>query len=398
MITTYTAKEGGEAVISVGNMHLDFKEAAAQIAALNALLPATNLGVIVGDTNSPRAANASCFGIDEATCYDSITKATQKKPIGPNGGDKTAFHGSSDAELPPTNPKPIKKSYDVALIKAGPDKKVKVQVNAGKSVSVDGGKEKFTNYPTQAEVTIAKGKSYNSTERPSPKPEPKAALALETRAAINNAITELANPATLSVANQDTTTVKAAIKDQFEVALETQKDIIAPKKAYRGIGLEANVVNLTKDIVALKIGDIFEEGLARFFADGSAEAMEVADLKTKLASKFIIGVGNVDINTLATNNGGKNSPDFLKAVVAMFRGAGDLEFTVIDEFHGIASTIKCERNIFVAHTCTEAKAALADKKGAQYNPDTHGIEALAESEKITKAATDALVAAKSKSK
>ena len=86
----------------------------------------------------------------------------------------------------------------------------------------------------------------------------------------------------------------------------------------------------------------------------------------------------------------------------MFHGAGNLEFTVIDKFHGTSTQIKCERNIFVAHTCDHpaAKTALtaAGKKGAQYNPDTHGIEALAESEKITKAATDALVAANSKSK
>lgn len=407
MITAYTTKDSGE-LISVGNMHLDSEEAKTQIAELNKALLTTNLGVIVGDTNSPRVANASCFGIDEATCYDSIAKVkngckvkdTVSAKIPGNGGPKTAFHGTDDAALAPTNKTPTKKSYDVALIKAGPTKDIDAWVNAGKYVSVADEKEKFTDYSIQPKVTIARGKSYDLNEKPSPKPKIADAETLKTTAAIKNAISELVDPK--KTPDKDNAAVKAAIKDKFEAALETQKAEIAPKKAYRGIGLEANVVNLTKDFVALKIGDIFEEGLASFFADDEAAAIGVTDLQTKLAGKFIIGVDGKDINDLASKNGGKSSPQFLKKVVEMFHGAGNLEFTVIDKFHGTSTQIKCERNIFVAHTCDHpaAKTALtaAGKKGAQYNPDTHGIEALAESEKITKAATDALVAANSKSK
>ncbi len=406
MITAYTTKDSGE-LISVGNMHLDSEEAKTQIAELNKALLTTNLGVIVGDTNSPRVANASCFGIDEATCYDSITKVkngykvkdTVSAKIPGNGGPKTAFHGTDDAALEPTNKTPTKKSYDVALIKAGPTKDIDAWVNAGKYVSVADEKEKFTDYSIQPKVTIARGKSYDLNEKPSPKPKIADAETLKTTAAIKNAISELVDPK--KTPDKDNAAVKAAIKDKFEAALETQKAEIAPKKAYRGIGLEANVVNLTEDIVALKIGDIFEEGLARFFADDEKTAMGAGDLKTKLAGKFIIRVGNVDINTLADEKGGKDNPDFLKAVVEMFHGAGNLEFTVTDKSHNTSTQIKCERNIFVAHTCncSTAKAALttAGKKGAQYNPETHGIEALEGSEKITEAATAAL-AGKGKSK
>lgn len=220
---------------------------------------------------------------------------------------------------------------------------------------------------------------------PSPKPKPRSSTTLDAVSLIKSAFENIASVAATS------NRIEVAIEDK----LEKQKGETAPTAPYRGIGVSAIVTEPVKGITALKIEDIFEESLARFFVNADTTAMSADDLKTKLAGKFIVAVNGQDINQLAINHGGKNKPQFLKAVVSLFHGAGNLEFEIVDKVNDPKSAtkspktkIRCERNIFVAHTCDEVKNQLGDKKGAQYNPDIHGIEAL--SKKVTEVATAVL--------
>ncbi len=354
--------------IAVGNFHLNYNNAKAQVdeQARFSHTKYVSQGIpfiAAGDANAPTK-NTGLISIDGATCHDSVVKETKDIKLTTDKFVQGIHHAGIR-----TNPL---KDYD-SFYAAGLDS---ITILAGCKVEVDPKDSQAVVYPKHRGKTI----SYTTT-KPDPKPTAPTGAALENKA-IELAKIEIAKIISKHSANTE-------IEKAFEASLDSQNELIKPKKAYRGIGMKSVLRKMENGQFAIEIIDVFaKDDFKRFSSRGNA-FNSAADAKN-IEGKFITSVTAKDgsmtsINDIVARYGNNlENVALQKELASIFHTKKpNLEFEISDSNGENTRQINCLINNTAYVTADCAQAALAGgASGEKFDVNKHDLNCLNQSSYI----------------